>query len=562
MQLILAHLLVFIQISIACLFLSVSGFLLKYAIFKKKDINEFNENGLFGFILIGFISLLLNFFFPLNLLVNNIVFIIVFILAFKLNFFNQNFFKLLKNIFFVSIIAYIFLIYSNVNRPDAFSYHLPYSQILNEHKVIIGLSNLHFRFGHISIFQYISSFFVNNLYFQNGLLVPISLVPSFFYIYCVKKFIDGFEYNKTRLNAYFVFLFFIISIYAFNRYSGWGNDAQIHIFYFLTIIYLLDLINNKNNLELFYKLCLTSLFTFLTKPIYLLSFIIPFVYFIFYKDKINLIKSRTTYFIMIFFLIWILKNILVSSCALYPLIFTCNDKLSWFNKKDIVEQALSGEAWTKDWINREDKSLNYEAYIKGFDWIKTWSNYHFKIVYEKVIPVLVFLILNFLLFYFTNCLKKNFSKEKNYFFKFFLIFNFITVLLWFMKFPLYRFGISYIYLFMISIFYFVFIKNINLEKITKLKFIFILVIGLSFLGLFIKNVIRIYDTKNVSIYPSLINLDRIPKIQKIYDTNNNFSYYYSRDGECGASKSPCTHLDVNVTKNTIFGYKIFKITEK
>ena len=166
MQIFSAHLLVFIQISIACLFFSLSGFLLKYAIFKKKDINEFNENGLFGFILIGFISLLLNFFFPLNLLVNNIVFIIVFILAFKLNFFNQNFFKLLKNIFFVSIIAYIFLIYSNVNRPDAFSYHLPYSQILNEHKVIIGLSNLHFRFGHISIFQYISSFFVNNLYFQ------------------------------------------------------------------------------------------------------------------------------------------------------------------------------------------------------------------------------------------------------------------------------------------------------------------------------------------------------------------------------------------------------------
>ena len=77
MQIFSAHLLVFIQISIACLFFSLSGFLLKYAIFKKKDINEFYENGLFGFILIGFISLLLNFFFPLNLLVNNIVFIIV-----------------------------------------------------------------------------------------------------------------------------------------------------------------------------------------------------------------------------------------------------------------------------------------------------------------------------------------------------------------------------------------------------------------------------------------------------------------------------------------------------
>ncbi len=561
MQFFTAHLLIFIQISIACLFLSICGFLLKYLIFKIKDINSFHENGLLGFIFIGFISLGLNFFFPLNLILNNIIFFVIFILAFVLNFFSQNFIKLLKNIFFVSLISYLFLIYSNVNRPDAFSYHLPYSQILNEHKVIIGLSNIHFRFGHISIFQYISSFFVNHIYSQNGLLIPISLVPSFFYVYCVKKFINDFEDNKTRLNAYFVFLFFIISVYAFNRYSGWGNDAQVHIFYFLTIIYLLDFNNNKNELNIFYKLSLTSLFTFLIKPFYLLSLIIPFVYFILSKEKINLIKSRTTYFILIFFFMWILKNILVSSCAIYPLIVTCTDKLSWFNKKDIIEQSLSAEAWSKDWINRENKSLNYEDYIEGFDWIKTWSNHHFKIVYEKITPVLVFLILNFMLFYFSKCLKKNISKEKNYFFIYFLFFNFLTVILWFMKFPLYRFGVSYIYLLLISIFYFIYINNINFDRLIKFKSIFMVMIFVSFLGLFTKNILRIYDTKNISIYPSLINFDRIPKVEKSFDSNGKFTHYYNLNGECGVSKSPCTHFDVNVTKDIIFGYKLFKAIE-
>tara|TARA_B100000902_G_scaffold61241_1_gene68297 strand:- start:645 stop:2330 length:1686 start_codon:yes stop_codon:yes gene_type:complete len=559
MQLFIAHSLVFLQISIASLFFALCGFLLKCLVLKKKDANKFYENGLFGFVFIGFISLGLNFFFPLSLLLNNIVFLIIIILAFKLNYFKQNLLKLLKNIFIVTLIAYLFLIYSNVNRPDAFSYHLQYSQILNDHKIIVGLSNIHFRFGHISIFQYISSFFVNNVYSQNGLLIPISLVPSFFYIYCVKKFLKDFDNIKTRLNAYFVFLFFVISVYSFSRYSGWGNDAQVHIFYFLTIIYLLDLNNNKNNLELFYKLSLTSLFTFLIKPFYLLSFIIPFVFFIFYKEKINLIKSRTTFFILFFFFMWIIKNFLVSSCAVYPLLHTCNDKLSWFNKKDIVEQSLSAEAWSKDWINRENKSLNYEEYIEGFDWIKTWGDNHFKIVYEKITPVLVFLILNFLLFYFTNCLKKNYSQEKNTFFIFFLFLNILTLFIWFNKFPLYRFGVSYVNLFMISFFYFLFIKNINLNKVIKLKSLFILIIFLSFLGLFIKNSLRIYDTKNVSIYPSLINLDRVPKLQKIYDENNNFTHYHSMNGECGASKSPCTHFNVNITKNTIFGYKIFKI---
>ena len=222
---------------------------------------------------------------------------------------------------------------------------------------------------------------------------------------------------------------------------------------------------------------------------------------------------------------------------------------------------MSAEAWTKDWINRENKSLNYEEYLDGFDWIKTWSNYHFKIVYEKTTPVLVFLILNFLLFYFTNCLKKNYSKEKSTFFIFFLFLNIFTLLIWFNKFPLYRFGISYVNLFIISIFYFIFIKNINLNEIIKLKSLFISIIVLSFLGLFIKNALRIYDTKNISIYPSLINLDRIPKLQKIYDVNDNFTHYYSSNGECGASISPCTHLNVNVTKNILFGYKIFKISK-
>ena len=85
-----------------------------------------------------------------------------------------------------------------------------------------------------------------------------------------------------------------------------------------------------------------------------------------------------------------MKNILVSSCAIYPLIITCSDKLSWFNKKDIIEQSLSGEAWSKDWINRKNKSLNYESYIENLNWVKTWSNNHFKIVVEKNFPCLNF----------------------------------------------------------------------------------------------------------------------------------------------------------------------------
>ena len=43
---------------------------------------------------------------------------------------------------------------SELFRPDAGLYHLPFTKILNEEKLILGLSNLHFRFGHTSILQY------------------------------------------------------------------------------------------------------------------------------------------------------------------------------------------------------------------------------------------------------------------------------------------------------------------------------------------------------------------------------------------------------------------------
>ena len=128
MHLISSHFLILIQIFIGCLFFSISGFLLKYLIFKEKDLSNFYENGLFGFFLIGFISLGLNFFLPLNLIINNIIFITIFIVGYKLNFFNQNTFNLIKK-YFVTFIAYLFLIYSS-NRPDGHIYHLHILKLL------------------------------------------------------------------------------------------------------------------------------------------------------------------------------------------------------------------------------------------------------------------------------------------------------------------------------------------------------------------------------------------------------------------------------------------------
>ena len=212
MTIIIEHFFIFFQILIISLFLSLSGFLLKRLIFLDDEIKNFEENGLFGFIFIGFIALTINFFYPLNIFINNIFFILIVISAFLFNFFNQNIIRLIKRVFFISLVGYILFIYSNVNTPDALLYHLPYSRIVNENKILIGLSNIHFRFGHISIFQYIASFFNNTLFKTNGLLLPIGVLTSFFFLYTYRLFKNEFKKDNSRLKSYFTFLILIFSL--------------------------------------------------------------------------------------------------------------------------------------------------------------------------------------------------------------------------------------------------------------------------------------------------------------------------------------------------------------
>jgi hypothetical protein len=411
-----SHFLLFAQIFTISLIISVSGYLLKSFLFNTNDKYDFEENGLFGFVFIGFLALIVNFLLPLNILVNDLLLISIFLLALKFKFFNQNIAKLFIKILIVTFIAYIFLIYSDNNRPDAFLYHLPYSKIINEQKIIFGLSNLHFRFGHISIFQYISSFFVNSIFSIKGLVIPISLVPSFFFIYCLKKFNNQFENLSTRLNAYIIFLILIISIYSFSRYSGWGNDAQAHIFYFLIIIYFLDFRLDKDNLNLFYKISIFCIFTFLIKPFYLLALLFPLIFFIYKNNKLKVILSKTSFFLVLLFSFWILKNFIITSCFIYPLDITCIKNTSWYSS-NTINVSNSGEAWAKDWINNEDLSISHDKFNSDFNWVKVWSKNHLKIIIEKISPVLIFIIMNICLFYFAKCLnnKPENKKDDNFF---------------------------------------------------------------------------------------------------------------------------------------------------
>ena len=64
---------IFFSSLLGCMILISNAFIFNYLVFKRK-INEFNiyKDSLFGFILIGYLGLLINFFLPINKLISSI----------------------------------------------------------------------------------------------------------------------------------------------------------------------------------------------------------------------------------------------------------------------------------------------------------------------------------------------------------------------------------------------------------------------------------------------------------------------------------------------------------
>ena len=549
--------LIFLQIYILAIFLSLSGYLFRKGFVNHKYKQRFEEDGLHGFIIIGFISVLLNFFAPLNLIYNSIIFLIITIVAVKFNFFKNNKKEILKKSFIVTCISFLIIIYSTVNRPDAWLYHLPYSNILNEHKIILGVANIHDRFAHISIFQYISSFFYNYLFLYNGLLIPISLVGAFFFLFVYNEFKKNFFLKIATTYSYFNFLILILSLYAFNRYSEYGNDAQSHFFYFFFTILTLKYLLVEKNIDTIKELSFISIFIFFTKPTFIVVLLIPFFLFLNLKKKKDFLKSKSLIFCYIFFIIWLIKNIFTTGCLVYPFNFTCNDNILW-KVNSLKENTLINEAWSKGWPDQKEfKTFNKSEFIKDFNWIETWINNHFLFVFEKILPVIIFFIVNFLLFYLSKSLKKNlYNKNLIYLF----IFNFCFLLLWFLKFPVYRLGISQIFLTIILFFYLTFFRNLDSNKIFLFYRYFNFFIIFVVITVLSKNLIRIYDNRLNTVMPNIFYNDKKNKqITKLYDDQNNFTHYTPKNNDlCGYSISPCSQSkNINLRVKTIFDYKIY-----
>tara|TARA_B100001057_G_scaffold449409_1_gene490550 strand:- start:214 stop:834 length:621 start_codon:yes stop_codon:yes gene_type:complete len=165
--------------SLIIIFTVISTGLISNRYFFKLNINKnFSELGLLGIIVLSIISFLLHFLTPLNTLISNLIYIFPLILIFTEKFSQKKIIELSKYCLIFSILIVIYLSYSNFYRPDAGWYHLPFSRLVSDFKIIAGTASLHPMFGTTAILQYLSSVFHNTILGVNGILFvnPVILV--------------------------------------------------------------------------------------------------------------------------------------------------------------------------------------------------------------------------------------------------------------------------------------------------------------------------------------------------------------------------------------------------
>jgi len=526
----------FFKVLITVSFYTILGRVLVYKIFKSEK-NNLIDTSIIGIIFASIIPLIVNFFLPLSLIINSIILFVIFFIFFILKLKLQKIDYLF--ILIASLLSFMMILYGNEYRPDAGLYHLPYTQILNEQNITIGLTNIHSRFGHISIIQYLSAFNLNIFTNKIGIIIPISIIFSFIYLYFLYD-IYRLLNKKEKFSLGKIFSVFIVVYisYKINRYSEFGNDAPAHLmfFYFISkFIYFKRYSFNDARRAYLYVVYL-----FLNKVFFILTFAL-LLYFFQRKKKIilNLIISLPT----LVFGLWILKNVLISGCMIFPMKITCFDSLKWTNLELIDYAETEAEAWAKAWPQNTDKKITMDEFTKNFKWLDAWLSVHFKYIIKILLPYIIFMI--FILFYIINIKKKSLNNLiSNYKYFLLLLFSLISTIIFFLKFPIYRYGYSYlIFLFFISsVWCFKFINKQKFINISKI------LISISLIIIISKQLIRYqknYITKNY--LPNHIFIDKKKHDKKYvkYSLSSNFTIYYS-ENECFYGLAPCTNYRYGV----------------
>tara|TARA_A100001015_G_scaffold272000_1_gene326163 strand:+ start:10215 stop:11885 length:1671 start_codon:yes stop_codon:yes gene_type:complete len=512
---------------------------------KQNNFYSYSKKLIFSVLFLSFLGLILNFLTALNIYVTSSVTILNLILFYKYkkNYFNLKFFTF---VCFQGLFISILILESNVYRPDAGLYHLPFIGILNSEKIIIGMSNLHIRYGLTSILQYFSAINNNLIFKDNGIVFAQAIIASTVILNFLSLIL---KYNESKnYNFHYFFLIFILIYisYKMNRYSEYGNDAPAHFLFFFLISEILLFRKKFNNDEYLNQITLT--FFIITNKLTL----IPILLF----NLINIKKIKWKDFflhkkfkiLILISLLWLIKNIFITGCLIYPIKNLCIEKLPWANIDTTEKVSISAEAWTKGISDIDNKNIDEKTFIKKFNWINAWLSKHFKLIVNILYPYIIFIVILGILFKIKSI---EYSKKNIPELTFLLTVSLITIIVWFYKAPLYRYGYSQIIVF-VSLISAAIFANFKLKEYILSRFTGIIII-LCISVFSIKNVNRIIKTDNNSFnypWPKYYSMRSSNSLEKYnFKEIDNVEVYYPIDGGyCMYLKKICAHYQSDINQ--------------
>ena len=305
---------------------------------------------LFGVLFISATTFLLNFFLPLKQYKSYLIAIILLLLLL-----NIKDISVPKNkIFFLFnyLITPLIIGFSSYNikfHYDSDVYHLATQSWIINSKIVFGLSKYFIWLGHSSIYEYAQAFlnFGENFIYQHYLnLLFINFLINFLSYHLI------FNQKSLFFNiSLFVLIYGILDNFGF---GGGSNgfiqiqmvgkpDVSVGILFFLISIFIIQGIYKKSPNK-FEVQILLLLFTYLIQlriiSVVLIFLLIPYIYKNFRIVK-EVLFSSFSIVLIVYNVLWVLKNIIISTCIFFPVKFTCLNSLSW----NIQEELSKNTSW-------------------------------------------------------------------------------------------------------------------------------------------------------------------------------------------------------------------------
>ena len=335
---------------IPCLLIFFAGWGIVAKKLIRNKTNSFTLTILLGFSFFGIVACLLSFFIPLNLYVEIILLVLSLIPFFskKLRIYSVNFPKeILRSAWFWIFCIIIILAGSYYPfRPDHFYYYTSTLNWLNQYGLIIGVANIEWFLGQMSVFHIIQAAIDQTIDPFKRISVFLTIL---FLIYIFER--------KTYL------LLFIITVCFFFIQSP-SPDVAIFL---LTLIIVNELSFNyrTENYLIFFMI---SVFIFTIKPV---AFWLPLWVFIagFFLNK-NELKDYRLYLIStLIIIIFFTKNVIASSTLFYPVSLTKIDTY-WLTDMRILElsnQNASLYTFKRSFTIDEINSMSFVE--KVYNWL-------------------------------------------------------------------------------------------------------------------------------------------------------------------------------------------------